>query len=144
MNHEEICTYEVAKLAKEKGFPQQIDFGGYWYATKYYKNSCLGEYFEEERTQVEDYHDKSTTYYFIAEGIAISAPTQSLLQRWLREEKGLHIEISVSVNDKHCFYWTLYSKGCDCWEGAGMCYDGYSTYELALEDALKYALENLI
>ena len=65
MIHEEICTYEVCKLAKENGFPQQIDFGDYWYATKYYKNPCLGEYFEEERTRVEDYHDKSTIYYFI-------------------------------------------------------------------------------
>ena len=25
MIHEEICTYEVCKLAKKKGFPQQYD-----------------------------------------------------------------------------------------------------------------------
>lgn len=63
---------------------------------------------------------------------------------WLREEKNIHIEISVSVNDKHCFYWALYSKGCDCWEETEMCCDEYATYELALEDALKYTLKNLV
>lgn len=140
MIHEEICTYEVCKLAKEKGFPQEIEIGGYWYATKYYKNSCLGEYFEEERTQVEDYHDKSTTYYFIDEGIAISAPTQSILQRWLREKKGI-IVIPYYRSVLRMWSATYELTSPFTFEDLRKC---FKTYELALEDALKYALENLI
>lgn len=130
MIHEEICTYEVAKLAKEKGFPQHIGDDAYIveneYDNEYEVGCCYPIQF------IPDYLP------------TITAPTQSLLQRWLREGKNIHIEISVSVNDKHCFYWTLYSKGCECWEGAGMCYGEYSTYELALEDALAYSLKNLV
>lgn len=144
MTHEEICTYEVAKLAKEKGFPQEIEIGGYWYATKYYKNSCLGEYFEEERTQAEDYHDKSTTYYFIDEGIAISAPTQSLLQRWLREEKGYYV-YPFFDNKTQRWTWICRELTGDMWIQLLVLEERYfDTYEHALEDALKYALSNLV
>ena len=31
MIHEEICTYEVAKLAKEKGFPQAYEEHTLWW-----------------------------------------------------------------------------------------------------------------
>lgn len=127
MIHDEICTYELCKLAKDKWFPQDV------FGTCEMKSSC---YLEDGR------YYKDGCIYPIEN--AYSAPTQSLLQRWLREEKNIHIEISVSVNDKHCFYWSLYCKGYDCWEEVGMCYGEYPTYELALEDALKYALEDLI
>ncbi len=123
MIYDEICTYEVAKLVKEKGFNEYVD--------TFYAENCNTPHSQGP----EKWNDYDGRY---------AAPTQSLLQRWLREEKGLHIEISVSVNDKHCFYWALYSKGCDCWEEVVMCSDEYATYELALEDALKYALKNLI
>ena len=123
MIHEEICTYELCKLAKEKGFNEYVE--------AFYAEDCDTAH-SQGPEKWNEYKDR------------YAAPTQSLLQRWLREEKSIHIKISVSVNDKHCFYWTLYNKGSDCWEDTGMCYCEYSTYELALEDALKYALEELI
>ena len=112
MTHEEICTYEVAKLAKEKGFDVPTP--------KNYR------------------HEREET---------CNAPTQSLLQRWLREEKNIHIEIVATA----CGYFWIADKTngtaitdsdvLDRGTNEGGCFD---TFELCLEDALKYALEKLV
>ncbi|MBO5217487.1 MAG: hypothetical protein J6B41_07070 [Alistipes sp.] len=124
MIHEEICTYEVCKLAKEKGFGEMA--------------SCY-----------QGYRKDGTLFYFsnMPDGkervmqTDCLAPTQSLLQRWLREEKNIDIAIvplytggySYIVYNIHCRDNRVVNTNA-----------GYDTYELALEDALKYALENLI
>lgn len=129
MIHEEIVTYEVAKLAKEKGFDVPT-FGYYridtedWYRTDVY----------------DDWNDSTIRY---------SAPTQSLLQRWLREEKG--VTICVDIYDDGWFFdiSTFYQQDTGVYE-VDIPYKSsnvtpvYPTYELALEDALKYALKNLV
>ena len=120
MIHEEICTYEVAKLAKEKGFNCKVE----WY---YYRGTLLTD-------DEWDRYNKGIDYI-------CSAPTQSLLQRWLREEKNIDISIvplyiggySYIVYNIHCRDNRVVNTNA-----------GYDTYELALEDALKYALENLV
>ena len=127
MIHEEICTYEVAKLAKEKGFPLQ----------KVIKQD--GRAFSYELPQSHPDWVNCDAWYL---------PTQSLLQRWLREEKGYAISVTAyptlaSLN-KVCYAWEIKSSS----DGAFMkSVDGeytFSTYKLALEDALKYALEKLV
>ena len=124
MTHEEICTYEVCKLAKEKGFDVRT-FDWYDYTGNYHKGFIPHELHECPRYK---------EYY---------APTQSLLQRWLREEKGVVIELkySDSTEDWRPFWsWRIYNNlGFTLEIG-----DNHSTYELALEDALKYVLENLV
>ena len=112
MIHDEICTYEVCKLAKEKGFNVPT---------------------------AKNYRHKN--------GATCNAPSQSLLQRWLREEGDIHISINYQQGaDEECpsydysvYRWPINTEAfvSEKWK------DGYSTYELALEDALKYALENL-
>lgn len=107
MIYEEICTYEVAKLAKEKGFDVPT--------AKNYR------------------HENGTT---------CNAPTQSLLQRWIREEKKIDIEIypifieGITREYTCCIYAPQLNKPKK--------FGYYNTYELVLEDALKYALENLV
>lgn len=132
MIHEEICTYEVCKLAKEKGFNVQT-FGWYDYSGEYHKGLIPHELHECPRYK---------EYY---------APTQSLLQRWLREEKGIQIYIDsyLDFDDETFVYeWQIANK--ENFDNGGFeihIYNSeefYSTYELALEDALKYALENLV
>jgi hypothetical protein len=129
MIHEEICTYEVCMLAKEKGFPQDV-FGTcemksscYLEDGRYYKNGCI--------CPVED---------------AYTAPTQSLLQRWLREEEGIHISVEYEwvegVDD--WTFWAYIKKINNAKVVNDAIKSGFNTYELALEDALKYALENLV
>lgn len=128
MKHEEICTYEVCKLAKEKGFNVQT-FDWYDYTGNYHKGFIPHELHECPRYK---------EYY---------APTQSLLQRWLREEKNIHIEIIATASG---YYWCINkTNGTSITDSdvlnrgtnEGGCFD---TYELALEDALVYSLKNLV
>lgn len=127
MIHDELVTYEVAKLAKEKGFDEAT----------YYT-------YEEESKQLNRMRYCVKRNSRIGSIIKlIAAPTQSLLQRWLREEKGVIIELKYSDNteDWRPFWsWCIYNNlGFTLEIG-----DNSATYELALEDALKYALENLV
>lgn len=136
MIHEEICTYEVCKLAREKGFDVRT-FDWYDYTGNYNKGFIPHKLHECPRYK---------EYY---------APTQGLLQRWLREEKGIVVEAiaqpTCSTSKKNCYWWSIKQNS------DGFCYqyeecsyllysdeDYFDTYELALEDALKYALENLV
>jgi hypothetical protein len=147
MIHEEICTYELAKLAKEKGFNEECrDF---YCDDKLQKRitrtSCNRQVTSFDycsNSMLEDY-DSPKEYYNIA------APTQSLLQRWLREEKS--VTICVDIFDDGWFFdiSTFYKQDTGVYE-VDIPYKSsnvspvYDTYELALEDALKYALENLV
>jgi hypothetical protein len=134
MMHDEIVTYEVAKLAKEKGFPQDPKENNHcdmycWDGLRniHPLNSwvvwCMEEYNHEN---------------------LFAAPTQSLLQRWLREEKGYYV-YPLFDNVQLMWDWVCREKTGDKWIPlVGLEFHLFPTYELALEDALKYALENLV
>ena len=125
MIHDEICTYEVAKLAREKGFNVQT-FDWYDYTGNYNKGFIPHKLHECPRYK---------EYY---------APTQGLLQRWLREEKNIHIAVFPNLRNSYEYDWIVYIKGEECWLPTYSALNDFDTYELALEDALKYALENLV
>jgi ABC-type uncharacterized transport system permease subunit len=118
---ETLISFETAKLVKEKSFNEAC----VWYFTPELieygfkiplKNSELGEFY--------------------------SAPTQSLLQKWLREVHNIHISIKIytyinfnkikhqfsirNLNNKITYSKTIYS---------------ISTYEEALEEALFESLK---
>ena len=90
---------------------------------------------------LEDY-DSPKEYYHYA------APTQSLLQRWLREEKMVHIEIAhnpmyggfipylCKIENGKYGVFTLLEANCHCIAMHN------ATYEEALEAGLKYALKH--
>lgn len=139
MIHEEICTYEVCKLAKEKGFNCKVY--NYYQATKHYCETFRGIELHSECWKLET--DECYSRYNKGSEDIVSAPTQSLLQRWLREEKGIIIELKYS-DDTESFRpfwsWQIYNTlGITLEIG-----EPNTTYELALDDALKYALENLV
>ena len=125
MIHEEICTYEVAKLAKEKGFN--------WICPHYFrtKNKDLFRVFPcEDWSDIED---------------RINAPTQSLLQRWLRDARAIDIDVYPifldGATDNREYGCQIYAIG----KLNKPFRIGYAkTYENMLETALKYALENLV
>ena len=129
MIHDEICTYEVCKLAKEKGFDVQT-FDWYDYAGNYNKGFIPHKLHECPRYK---------EYY---------APTQSLLQRWLREEKGIVIEViclpTTRTSSKYEYKRHLFLGSDGHYLESEYGDEIFDTYELALEDALKYALENLV
>jgi hypothetical protein len=128
MIHEEIVTYEVAKLAKEKGFNEKCNF--YYQKGVISTDGCFNRY------------NKGVEYI-------CSAPTQSLLQRWLREEKG--VTICVDIFDDGWFFdiSTFYKQDTGVYEvdipyKSSSVSPVYDTYELALEDAIKFTLKNLV
>lgn len=145
MIHDEIVTHKVAKLAKEKGFPQHPKENNScqiycWDNLSKIHTLCISAMWYRGKYCREDMY---------------AAPTQSLLQRWLREEKLIIVEViaqpTCSTSKKNCYWWSVKQNS------DGFCYqyeecsyilysdEGYfDTYELALEDALKYALENLV
>ena len=125
--NDEIVTYEVAKLAKDKGFPQHIGDDAYIVENEYDDEYEVGCHYPIQ---------------FIPDYLpTITAPTQSILQRWLREEKKLHITINSA------YEWGVddlqYPQERNISVGIGA-FGLFDTYEDALEDALKYALEKLV
>lgn len=128
MIHEEICTYEVCKLAKNKGFNVQT-FGWYDYMGNYRKGFIPHEL--HECPQYKEYY----------------APTQSLLQRWLREERGVIVEVFVDDDSNMPLTYNIHQYKDWNWECVCHHHGNYyavNDWELCLEDALKYALENLV
>jgi hypothetical protein len=145
MIHEEICTYEVCKLAREKGFPQEPKENNYsdiydWDGLRKIHSLCNWAVW-----CMEGFNRKNL----------YAAPTQSLLQRWLRKEKGIVVEViaqpTCSTSKKNCYWWSIKQNSDGfCYQYEECSYTLYSdegyfdTYELALEDALAYSLKNLV
>lgn len=128
MIHDEICTYEVCQLAKEKGFNVQT-FDWYDYTGNYNKGFIPHKLHECPRYK---------EYY---------APSQSLLQRWLREEKGIIVEVFMDDDSNMPLTYNIHQYKDWNWECVCHHHGNYyavTDWELCLEDALKYALENLV
>lgn len=112
MIHDELVTYEVAKLAKEKGFNVPTDFC-------YEQNGCL-----------------------VRCG-SIAAPTQSLLQRWLREERGYYV-YPFFDNDELKWTFVIREKTGERWIPLVGETPYFSEYKKAMEAGLKHTLEKLV
>jgi len=122
---EEVISFETAKLAKEKGFNEN--------SKGYYNKE--GEFIEAALPQGSKFN--------VGDDNVFSAPTQSLLQKWLREE--LKLSVETVFNGSESFYWIIremYPLGKEfssVWDERF----GWSTYEEAMDAALLKAL-NLI
>ena len=117
-------TFETAKLAKEKGFPQEPNR----LKIPYY--NYKGEFKGDVKDWLRKYLRKEDT----SDVESVSAPTQSLLAKWLREEHNIHLIAYKNINI----------------DGYDWCYittDGitninsYKTYEEAYEIGLQEALK---
>lgn len=147
---EDFVTFELAKKLKEKGFPQDIQHCIGWYSTEYYKSSCIGEYFEGELQEIEDYYEDRISARHIIENEkkGVIAPTISQVLKWLREEKKYHIEFVGNA----CGYLFIISdvpseggtdRYCSGYSGPN---DGgtWDKYEDCVLAAIEYVLDNLI
>ena len=121
---EQLITFETAKLAKEKGFPQEPNRRKVPYYN--YKGEFNGD--------VTDFLRKYLREEDTSDVESVSAPTQSLLAKWLREEHNIHLIAYKNINI----------------DGYDWCYittDGitninsYKTYEEAYEIGLQEALK---
>lgn len=141
---EQIVSYDVAILAKEKGFDEVCrkvfntereisSFSGYALMQGFNKNSTVHLY----DTNSEEFEYPS---------LHCTAPTQALLQKWLREVHCIHFHIYYDNTRK----WGIdvYSIASELEEGycAGLLtqplqFEGITTYEEALEIGEKWALD---
>ena len=126
---DELVGFELAVLAKEKGFDIPVFR---WY---YSINGLNGK--EDSSTMGKSFyknHSKRGKLYY-------SAPTQSLLQRWLRETKGIYVSpmfIGPDTNKHRCRI-DVHGSG-----QTGHYTQWFETHEEALEFGLKTALNNII
>lgn len=138
MIHEEIVTFEVAKLAKEKGFPQK--------ASRWRKSTSPCRNYYNHKGELNGDCLEIIKCICRKEEVPIElqtivAPTQSLLQRWLREEKGLILIIRFDPSEQ-MYDWGVFLETQPIEFTSSEEY--FEKYELALEDAIKFALENLV
>lgn len=118
---EQRIDFETAKLAKEKGFD--------WLSQYYYMDG--------------------RSYYAMIKNAnkriaksCCSAPTQSLLQRWLREKYDIHVNARYSQTDRKYGYHLEYIR-------KGQKYHDFTrttcdkSFEEALELGLKEALKEI-
>lgn len=125
---EDYCSFEVAKLLKEKGFDENCrqiyDGEGYLLA-----NNC--GYI----------NDESPNEYF-----SCLAPTHQMVMKWLREVHNIFIVIEPHmydyINEKNSSYVASLWQGDNYYENITS--KDYPTYEEAVEAAIKYSLKNLI
>lgn len=131
MTHEQFIELETAKLAKKAGF----DWRTYPHYQDVYGDELLEAGLSGNWNQYKDCY---------------SAPTQSVLQQWLREVKGISVEVY------HVIVWveghdsSLANKWnyCACHlnsnESDILSSDNFNTYEAALEVGLQKGLTFLI
>lgn len=123
---DQLISFETAKLAKEKGF--SIPTETCWIETR---SPLFKSPFHTVRNKVG----------YITEGCDyINEPTQSLLQKWLREVHNIHLMVRRSqLNMWKCFYEKETSNStCTWWSNST------TTYESALEQGLIEALKLII
>ena len=117
---DQLISFETAKLAKEKGFNLNfptavyIEEGDLWISQNLLNERITGKPFPK---------------------ILFTAPTQSLLQKWLREVQKTDIIINVTSTTNE--YWSSipnFIRG--TWKS-----DCFKTYEEALEQGLIEALK---
>ena len=125
---EEFVTLETAKLLKEKGFKEDV--------FTFYEVDCVeGDMILSETCdESENFNEKND---------CLSAPTQSLAQKWLRETKNIHI----CVYNCACGYGYEISKADNGTHITSSVYEGpndggkWDVYEDALEAGLQEALK---
>lgn len=128
MIQEEFVTLETAKLLKEKGFKEDV--------FTFYEVDCV----EGDMILSETYNESEN---FNEKNDCLSAPTQSLAQKWLRETQNIHI----CVYNCACGYGYEISKADNGTHITSSVYEGpndggeWDTYEEALETGLQEALK---
>ncbi len=130
---EQLVSFETAKAAKEKGFNWKVVYG-------YTSKGNLTNIVQTDGlipnfiSQFEDLNKYVITEQDIADGentdnwVIYSAPSQSLLQKWLREVHNIN-------------FW-LYPQENVCWKN-NFSTNSFLKYEDCLENALLFVLTHL-
>lgn len=133
MVKEQYVSFETSKLLKEKGF----DISVYSYYSRDGELHPMNEYGNSVNfnNSILEYMER------------LSAPTQALVCRWLREEHNLSVEVYRTA----CGYISgivQIPEGTELevfkWNGDDLKSGKFTTWEGAYEFAIKYCIEKLI
>jgi hypothetical protein len=136
---EQLISFETAKLAKEKGFNEASPF---YYNQEFPQEKIKsGMLYEKvKNSEFEDSVMKSDEGDI--EIFTYVAPTQSLLQKWLREKAGIFVFVWGATNayGGGCFWYHvgLNLPNCESIKDRKQC---FSSFEEALEKGLQEALK---
>ena len=136
---DQIVSLETAKLAKEKGF-NVPSFGLYCVECDENKNEddSLVNYYEDDFYKLKNHNDEENQK---GSHHMYSAPTQSMLQKWLREKHFVYVTALPSYTDnsdsKKCYFEIAHKRRL---MQMGDIYSYFNTYEEALEAGLREAL----
>ena len=120
MIQEAYCSFEVAKLLKEKGFNE---------------HSAASYDLEGKLLEGSAYWNKTPVWY--------ASPTHQMAMKWLREVHHIAINIGWGEIFEDQYKWWCIILNMD--NGSILCEEIYcASYEEAVETALKYVLENLL
>jgi hypothetical protein len=136
---EQLISFKTAVLAKEKGFDLKVDsiYSEYSNNSTIIDNSHLKEYNKFSKTEYIENKNWNKSNKFT------SAPTQSLLQKWLREVYNIHVSSVEGFQDGKIYYeaWVNIFKN-KKFEEQHFDLEMYSDkYEEALEIGLQEALK---
>lgn len=119
---DKLISFDTAKLAKEAGFDEAV-------LNHYALENTYSSSYETFQDDVKNSEIEPLEY---------SAPTQSLLQKWLRENSGIHVEVLFDHCGTKKYDYMLCRTKPDLHADSDK---DYSTYELALESGLNEALK---
>ena len=133
---EDYVSFEIAKLLKEKGFPQ---------------TSIIGEFITimVYKVNEDDMHSLFYNYpgWMYNKDKYIAAPTHQMAMAWLRE-KGIYINIFIDDDSEDPWTYNIFvrkdGKMTCAYHHHGRYFPLDGGYNIAPEEALKYCLENLI
>lgn len=133
---EQIISFELAKLAKDKGF----DVESLYFYTK--PNSKM--YAIDEEIRAYEIKNTARKLYECGKHAALNresvllAPTQGLLQKWLREKHSIDVIVDkVDSTPSSGYYFNIYRENIEDEYGIIK----FNTYEDALEKGLEEALK---
>jgi hypothetical protein len=128
---DKLISFETAKLAKEKDFDWECD---YYYDED--SNLVKALYYEMD---IDNKSIDNDSGFYTSKPIC-TAPTQSLLQKWLREKHQFFISVKHKITGdlNNPFVEYTYNGNRGEWNGIF-----YPTYEEALEQALVECLNRL-
>lgn len=141
---ETLISLEAGKLAKEKGFDWKVE--SYYHKSNGketpYTRKSIG--YRTDEIVCTNWNDGQGSYPTSPNEVNCSAPTQSLLQKWLRDVHNLHIRIQPMLRFDQIYpskYTSHIEVPFDPFKHKPNNYQIGDTYEEALEKALIEALK---
>jgi hypothetical protein len=145
---EQLISFETAKLAKEKGFDLKVDLEALYSFQFITDNSLVSDYWYNKEgglCRLEYPKDDDLSNYINKDNYKeiYLAPTQSLLQKWLREQHNIIVIVDLDATTTPKYYYDIYKYEyiAEYTTYPGICTPLYTTYEEALEVALQEALK---